>query len=328
MFCNWAIILYLGFDFCIPIINYLPIGKSANAAFAECQINKTFMPAQYTKDAVSEALALVFLGKFADAELALSAMRTKEPDNPDICEALAILRIYAADYENALPLLDEAMRKMPDSARACILVALSLVKLHRLDEAAELYKIACELAPDDERLIRVEGAILIEQGNYDEALDCLSRYALEHPDDPWDVWNDLGSVYYAMQQFERAIEMAKRMGLSIPFVHFNRALCANALGNYENAKEYLSIALEADCELAPAWAALGLLIAADGEYERAADFIAKAIELEPEEPSHWYAMAQVMELSGDNEAASHYLTEGYKAAKRLQPDGEIPDGMK
>jgi len=277
-------------------------------------------------------MALVALGKFADAEIALQSLRLQNPDDPDVALALALLDIYRASYEEALPLLGEALRKKPNVARIHILLALVLAKLHRTDEAEQFYQGAQEINPDDERLSRVQAAILIETGKFEEALQILASYSLDHPDDSWDVWNDLGTLYYVAEQFDRAeesfkraIESAGEMGLTIPFVHFNLALCNNAQGRYEDAKEQLSITLEADAELAPAWSALGLLVAADGDIERAEEFIQKAIELQPEEPSHWYAMGQVMELAGDQESASHYMREGYRAAQRLQPTGEVPE---
>ena len=281
---------------------------------------------------VSEALALVFLGKFADAELALQSLRLEHGDNPDVALGLALLRLYCADYEGALAFLGEALPKKPDVARIHILMAFALAKTHRIDEATEYFYAAKGLNPDDERLLRVEAAIMMEHGKSEEALGALSMYALEHPDDPWDVWNDLGTLYYISEQFEsaeqsfhQAIKSAGSMGLVIPFVHFNLALCCNAVGRLEEAKEQLSIVLENDSSFAPAWAALGLIVAGDGEFERAIEFLNHAIEIQPENPSHWYVMGKIMEQCGDIEAAEHYICEGNKAFKILQPDGEIPD---
>lgn len=286
------------------------------------------MSKDYTKS-IKTAFALVALGNFADAELALKALHAENPENPDILLGLAILLIYSADYESALPLLKKAMYKKPKVARIQILLSLVLAKLHRVDEAQEFFSSIYELAPEDDRLIRVRAAILMEQGKLSEALDSLSRYALNHPDDPWDVWNDLGSLYYQQEQYEQAeeafrfaLKSAENMGLNIPFVHFNLALCCSACGRYDEAKEQLSIALESDSELAPAWAALGVLVANDEDFDRAINFVGRAIELQPENPSHWYAMAQVMELFGDHKAAERCIGEGYRVS--LGQQSRIP----
>ncbi|RKZ25700.1 hypothetical protein DRQ26_05515, partial [bacterium] len=241
---------------------------------------------------------------------------------------------YAANYSEALPLLKSSLAQKSDVARVHILIAFVLAKLNRIDEASEFLKSAAQLDAEDERIQRVEAVILTSQGRFEEALASLSRYALDHPDDTWDVWNDLGMLYYQQEQyqqaedsFRQAIKSAGAMGLVIPFVHFNLALCFNAVGRYSDAKEQLSIALEEDSELASAWSVLGLLVAVDEDYERAIEYIERAIDLQPENPSHWFAMAQVMEIYGDQSAAQHYFEEGYKAAQNIQALREIPDSM-
>ncbi len=294
------------------------------------------MPLQKDKIVKSDlvsALAMIYAGKFADAEFALQSMLAKDSGNADVMLALALLRLYSADYEEALSLLRDAVAQKPDVARIHILISFALAKLDRIEEAIEFLNNAYELDGGDERIRRVEAVILTSQGKFDEALESLSRYALDHPDDPWDVWNDLGTLYYKQEQFQQAedsfqqaIKSAASMGLIIPFVHFNLALCFNAIGKFTDAKEQLSIALEEDGELASAWSTLGLLVAADEEYDRAIEYIERAIDLQPENPAHWFAMAQVMEILGDQNAAQHYFEQGYKAAQNLQPDREIPDG--
>jgi len=285
------------------------------------------------KSDIITAIEYLTNGKLQNAELLFAKILSEESGNYDAMLGLAFIKVYMADYQEALPLLGDAIRIKPNVARIQFLMALVLAKLHRVDEAEEFLMNAIELDPQDERIPRVKAAILIEKGDFDEALKELKMYILEHPDEPWDVWNDLGTIYYSFGQhklaqdaFNEAVKSAESMGISIPFVHFNMGLCCNSRGNDDEAKGYFSKALELDPEIAPAWAALGLMIAKETDYCRAIDFISKAIDLEPFEPSHWYAMSQIMELMGDSAAAEHYANEGYKALRKLYPDANIPDG--
>ncbi len=276
---------------------------------------------------ISSVFALVRMGRFYEAVNTLEALLAKASDDMELVLAMASLKMYAGEYEEALQLLTEYVQKIPNDGHAYRLISLALAKLHRVEEATEFFNIAREIDPANENNERIESAIYMENNRPIEAFGKLMSYVLAHPDNSWDVWNDLGSLYYLQEQFESAKESFEKasdcaygMGLVIPFVHFNLALCLNALGEYEEAKQQLSIALEHDAELAPAWSVLGLLVAADGEFERAVDFVERAIRLQPEQPSHWFAMGQIYEMNGDSEAAGHYFAEGYKAYLQLQPD--------
>lgn len=287
------------------------------------------------EEEISRAFSLLAKGLFSDAELLLEVLHAKDPSNCDVVLGLATLRMHCADYEKALDLLLRAAEMRPEIGRIHLLIALALAKLHRPREAQEFLATARELDASDERIPRVEAAILMEEGKLEQALELLTTYALDNPEGSWDVWNDLGTLYYQLEQYERAqesfrraIDVAQTMGLDVPFVHFNLGLCHNAVGDYDAAKDEFSAALALDSSFAPAWAALGLLIAADGDYERAADFVGRAIDIDPDTPAHWYAMGQVMEFAGDKQAAKHYFTEGYKALRRQRPElfGDGPKG--
>ncbi|RKZ34589.1 hypothetical protein DRQ33_01830 [bacterium] len=279
------------------------------------------------------AIELLSRGKLEEAEIELTAVLSVESDKVDALSSLALIKIYMANYQEAISLLGEAIRLNPEIARIHFLMSLALAKLHRLDEAEQFFLSGIELDPHDDAIPRFQSAIAMEKGNIDKALMELSSYVLENPEQTWDVWNELGTLYYMDQQFEYAkqsfsqsIRSAASMGLNIPFVHYNLGLCFNAAGKYDDAKEQFSIALELDSQLAPAWSALGILVAAEGEYEKAIDYINHSIELEPEVPSHWIAMGQVYELFGDKQSATHYFTQAYRAYRSYFPDSNVPEG--
>jgi len=287
-----------------------------------------------SEDRIKEAFKLYSQGKFEDAEYEFAKVLVKEPDNPDALTGLGLIKSHLAEYEQALRYLGEALKRRPKVARLHYLLAIALLKLGRLDEAEEYYHSGMEIDRHDELARRYEALKLYSQGQYDEALKKYSDFVSDNPEQMWDVWNELGTLYYinqeyelARQAFQNAVMLARAMNLSLPFVHYNLGLCYNAMSDYESAREQFSVALELDSQLAAAWAALGVLIAYDEDYDRAIEFVDRAIDIEPENPSHWLAMAKVYELSGDRGSAEHYYQQAYQLFREMSPDFEIPDGF-
>ncbi len=283
---------------------------------------------------IRNAFKLYSQGKFEEAEIEFAKVLVGEPDDPDALTGMGLIKVHMGEYDQALTFLGEALKRRPKVARLHYLMALTLLKLGRLDESEEYFYSGLEIDPEDALASRYQALKLYAQGNYEEALKRYSDFVSENPGQMWDVWNELGTLYYINQQyefareaFENAIELARAMNLSLPFVHYNLGLCYNAMSDYAAAREQFSIALEMDSQLAAAWAALGVLIAYDEDYDRAVEFVDRAIEIEPENPSHWLAMAKVYELSGDKSAADHYYTQAYQLFREISPDFEIPDGF-
>lgn len=284
-------------------------------------------------ETLKNALKMLAHGNLFQAERELTAIVSDDSENADAISSLALIKIYKGEHNNALELLGYALHLRPNVARLHFLISFALAKLHRTDESEEFFLSGMELDSNDERIPRFQAALLMEQGEIDNALAVLSPYMLDHPDETWDAWNDLGILYYSSEQFElarqsfvKSAQSAQSLGLSIPFIHFNLGLCYNVQGDYENARRQFSIAVELDPELAPAWSALGLLVAENGEFERAVKFVRESIKIEPQEPSHWFAMGQVYELSGDDEASNNCFAQGYKLLKSIYPDKNVPDG--
>ncbi len=284
---------------------------------------------------LGKAKELYVKGMLSEAEPLLEALLYERHDDPDVLSMLGLIKMHKADYNSALRIFSAALDKRPDVARLHFQIALALAKLHRVDEAEQFLLSGLEIDPADDIADRVKAAILIERGQFEEAYKILSMLVNEDKVYEWDVWNDLGKVYYEMEQFEHAHEsfehaigLAKVLGIELPFLYYNLGLSELAQGMRQKAKVSLSKALELDSELAMAWSMLGGLVAEDGDAERGIDYIGRAIDLQPEEPTHWYMMARVYEMIGDKQAAEHYLLEGYKAFIAQMPDYQVPDGAK
>lgn len=285
------------------------------------------------QDALNRAFNNYAKGKLKEAEAEFSAILEDEPSCYDAALGLGLVAIQCGEYEKATDYLILALNGHPRSARIYLLLSLALARQGRTDIAREWLLSASQINPNDERIPRIESAILVEEGRFEEAEKVILSYSLSHPDETWDMWNDIGRIFYAeenpekaMEYFLKAAESAAKMGLSVPCIYHNIGLCCNAIGDYINARKAFSRSLQIDPSFAPSLCALGLLEASEYEYERAEELILRAIEISPDEPSYWYAMAEVKSEQGDQGAAEHYYQEGYRIFKALFPTESPPDG--
>ena len=282
-----------------------------------------------------EALQFMAKGQVFDAELKLQILHSEYSEDFKVLSKLGLIKLYKAEYDDALILLGEALRVRPDAVEIAGMISLSMAKLKRLDEAAEFLAYSKEHEQIGMWANRAEAAIMIEHGLFDRALQILLIFTTENSELSWDVLNDLGRCYYelgefchAEEAFTNAIENAQLIGLQIPFLYYNIALCQLEAGMRDEAKDSISQALELDSELAIAWSTLGVMVAEDEDIERGLDYLERALRIEPEEPTHWYMIARIHKLNGDSETAEQHMLEGYRALQALQPDKEIPDGLK
>ncbi len=267
---------------------------------------------------LQKAFAKLACGKLAESEQLFTNLLPEKPIRAEALIGLAVIKTYTADYDEALVFLREAAELLPDNARINSLLAFALAKLNLIDEAQQFAARAVELNCDDEFLPRAQTALCMAAGDAERALSFLRTYIDEHEDALWDTWNDLGQIYYALEQYELASEAflaaeksAAMLGVSIPYVHYNLGLCENARGDLDGAKLHFALALKLDPELAPAWAALGTLVCADGDFDRAIDLAYRAVELVPDNPSFWMALAQIYDSKGDSSTAEEMRKQAF-----------------
>ncbi len=265
-----------------------------------------------------KAFAKLACGKLSESEQLFTSLLPEKPIRAEALIGLAVIKTYTADYDEALIFLREAAELLPDNARINSLLAFVLAKLNLIDEAQQFIARAVELNCNDDFLPRAQTALCMASGDAERALTFLRTYIDEHADALWDTWNDLGHIYYSLEQYELAFEsfsMAEKnaaaLNLNIPYIHYNLGLCESARGDFDGAKVHFALALKLEPELAPAWAALGTLICADGDFDRAVDLAYRAVELAPDNPSFWMALAQIYDAKGDSSTAEEMRRQAF-----------------
>ncbi len=95
---------------------------------------------------------------------------TPESDHADVWKNKGNVLVGLWRYEEALAVLDEALRLRPDHADAWYNKGLALAELGRHEEALAAYEQALRLRPNDADAWYNKGEVLAELGRYKEAL--------------------------------------------------------------------------------------------------------------------------------------------------------------
>jgi tetratricopeptide (TPR) repeat protein len=181
-----------------------------------------------------------------------------------------------------------------------------------------------ETAPEIEQ---AEAAI--QKGEYPAAQALLEMYVANKPDD-YLAWFDLGYVYKATNQTNKAID-AYRKSIAAKGDVFESNLNLGILlareGNSAEAAKYLKTATQlkptahVDEGLARAWQSLGIVLSATADdQQQALDAFAKAAQLEPNNPEPHMSAGQLLEKQNKLDAAA----KEYEAAATRDPKSIEP----
>jgi tetratricopeptide (TPR) repeat protein len=152
------------------------------------------------------------------------------------------------DYQEAIPLLENALAIDPDFVMAHRNLYASLLNSGRLTEAMEHLRKAFELsekASERERLI-VQGTYYYREKDYDRAWEAISKLSKLYPEDLLGN-RTLGLVHIAFGEYEKSLECFKRNRQNYPE---NATSCVNCaiglmnLGSYSEAAKDLNDFLE------------------------------------------------------------------------------------
>jgi len=156
-----------------------------------------------------------------------------------------------------------------------------------LDEGREYLTQACEADPEDVASHAALARLLLSEGDAETALVYASRAARVAADDP-----EVSMVYAAAlaenqrpEEASAALETAWEAIETDP--EFARSLLVHyaALGQTEQAKDFVTEMLTESPEHAVSWAAAGDLLLAEGDLEAAAESYRRALELDPTTPT-------------------------------------------
>ena len=193
----------------------------------------------------------------------------------------------------------------------------SLYQSGNYQEAIAIYNSVLELEPDNVYVLYAKGNCLYQLKEYNAAVEYYSQ-ALNLDPTNYVLLNNMGNAYYALKDFDKAVEYySQALNLSPPdaidSVASNLLDAQYAAGDYDGAEKTLTIIKELRI---PA-----ILSEADelfnrGDYTEAADKYSSALELNSSQATVWYALAFCQYLLGDYEDA---VTSANRALLLLSP---------
>ena len=127
------------------------------------------------------------------------------------------------------------------------------------------------------------------------------------------LWNNLGTVYYEKEMYDKAIECFKK-SFSIPDISIKPllGLCKSyfMIGNYQKAKKYCEKVLNRNPKEATAYLVLGLIYKKEGDYNKGFEYLLKAIKFDPYIPTTYYFLGKWFLEKNDYKNAEKFFERG------------------
>ena len=236
----------------------------------------------------------------------LSAAIALEPNRPDLHHALADLD---ETLGNCLEAVREYQRaaELQSSEPNLFDWGVELLKHRATDQAVEIFAKAHDAYPRSARILLGLGVALYSRGAYDDAAELFFEAADLNPVDP-NPYIFLGRLpegpTTSTPGYLRRMKRFATLNPSNAQANYDYAMCLwRRHENVPLARELLEKAVTLDPNFAPAWVALGSVLAADYYLPAAIDAYRKATAADPNLPEAHYRLAQALQRTGEPDEA-------------------------
>ena len=144
------------------------------------------------------------VGDLNAAERLCKTILRKKPASPVALHLLAAMAIRSAQFDQALALLDRALRFKADYFEALVERGNVLQLLNRQDEALASYESASRLRPDDVEAIYNRALALVALGRHAEALQSFDRVLTIEPRHVHAL-NNRGGALHVLNRLDEAL---------------------------------------------------------------------------------------------------------------------------
>lgn len=202
--------------------------------------------------------------------------------NVDAWIRLGALYFDNKKYEEAEKILLQAIESFPDNYAINFILGLSLAQQSKNDEAVKYLKKAVELNPTDVNTISAYAYTLNQLKQDEDAILYLNKALSIDPNDV-NVMGTLALIYNAQKVFEKSdslYEKALEIKSDDPLINNNYAYSLSTRGiQLDRALKMVNIALEKDSLNTAYLDTKGWILYQLGRYDEAKYFISRAIEL-------------------------------------------------
>ncbi len=286
----------------------------------------------HAEEEFSEAIRLkddfvaahIHMGYVLQAEQSAEATRewmkayNLAPADPRIALTVGKALADAGQDEQAVPILEQAVKLEPRSAAAAYQLAIVLQRVNRVPEAIQLLKRVVEAEPKNADALTNLGMALSQAQQAKDAVPYLQRAIALRPDDVT-AHQDLAAAYIQIDQIADAITQLKAaiaLSPGSPQLHYDLGVAyklqddaANAIPELEKAEKLNPASYE------PAYV-LGVLYTQAARYPEAAQQLEASLKLHPDNGDAWAMLGSIYNKLDRLTEAAHALHE----AIRLLPD--------
>jgi tetratricopeptide (TPR) repeat protein len=284
----------------------------------------------------TSALEALRAGRGADAQDLARRALTAEPRNPNVLHAVGELALEMRDVATASDLLGRAIERHAPPAPAPwhFSLAKALSRAGKLDEAARSFRSGLDGAPGELAGWLGLARALHGTGDLRGAIEAWQKAISIDPGD-WKAFNDMGSAWMEMRDWDRAEEAFTRadaLAAGQSIVQVNRATLDQRRGRADEAIHAFAACAMQHPEYAAAHAGLGFALRDVGRFEEAVRALRRSTELAPENPIYACGLGRTyLEAGSANEAlseATRYLQRrpGYSGARALESLARIALG--
>ncbi len=236
---------------------------------------------------------------YREAQRAVAA--TREKTLQGIClSSLAAAVAMQGKYDQAMKLVEDALRRKPDLAEAWYNKGMALLLFSRYEEAVPCFDEALVHKPELAEAWYNKGIALGNLCRYEEALPCFTE-ALGRDLQDADAWLGKGAAHLMLGRYEEAIasfEEALRRRQDFADALLGKGLGLMMRRRHEEALPCFDEALHANPEFAEAWLGRGQTLGEMGRHQDAASCFEKALLYKPDLANAWQNKGVALEKLG------------------------------
>jgi tetratricopeptide (TPR) repeat protein len=246
------------------------------------------------------------------------------PENPLIAVQYGNALSGAGQDEQAIAVLQRAMKDDTASMQAAYPLGLALQRVGRFEEAIPLLEKVADTRPKDGEVLTNLGMALCQAQRAKEAVPILQRAVALSPRNPT-AHQDLAAAFIQLNQFEDAVEQlraALKLSPDAPQLHYNLGLALKMEDDAQDAIPELETAAKLDAAAPEPRYILGVLYLQVGRYTDAARELSASLKLRPENADAWATLGSVYNKLDQLPDAASALREAIRQEPQ-QPDPHL-----
>ena len=257
-------------------------------------------------------------GRLGDAEPIYRQVIAEHPDQPDAYHRLGMLAHHRGNADEAVTLIDRAIRIDPDDWRYHCGRGEVLLAVKQYSDAIAAFERALRLNGDALEALVGLAVTLHQTHELDRAIAVYQRLLSINPNLA-EVHNRLGSALQSAGRLSEAIA-AYRQAVALQPVNVEAlsklGSALQAAGRLDEAIAACRAALTFRPDFVPLYNNLGNVLADHKRFEEAAAVLRQAVTLDPEFASGWHSLAKVLRERGEFDAA----LDACRNAVKVRPD--------